>query len=71
MFRAFALSVVLVLAGCCTDLQEDYIEANEKTHAAILLDVDAGLYTPDDKSQATLDSWKLSNEKARAALEVK
>ena len=66
----FALAAVLSV-GCCTDLQVDYIEANEAAHTAIMLDVKHGLYEPDDKSTSTLNVWAESNRLAREAAEAK
>jgi hypothetical protein len=70
MKKVASLVLVLALSGCVSNLQASYVEAMEKTYNAVLMDVEAELYKPDEHSTATLNAWKKANEDARAALEV-
>ena len=67
------LFALTLLAGLCTgcqhNLQEPYVESMEATYKAVMLDVEKGLYKPDDLSQATLDKWKKANEDARKVID--
>lgn len=67
--KRMILTLCLLASGCTHNLQASYVDAMEETYEAIQLDVEKGLYKPDDLSQATLDKWKKANEDARAVLD--
>ena len=58
MISAF---LALFTIGCTHNLQRPYVESMEATRKAIVADVDAGLYKPDARSDATLAEWKAAN----------
>lgn len=68
--RTIVAVVALTLSGCCHNLQGPYVAQMEDTHAAIMLDVKAKLYTPDEAATATLEAWDRSNKQAREVLEA-
>ena len=65
---ALLLLLVVLLAGCQSDLQQGYVESMQATHKAVMLDVKEGLYKPDVLSKGTLKKWGQANADAEAAL---
>ena len=70
MRNLIAACALLLVTGCCHNLQRPYVESMEATRVAIEVDVTAGLYKPDARSRKTLDDWKAANVDALAVLEA-
>lgn len=70
--QTWALLLALLLpatsSGCRSNLQRSYVDSMKATHKAVMADVKAGLYKPDDSSKRTLDAWAKANDDAEAAL---
>ncbi len=61
------LSLVM-LTGCVSDLQEDYVSSMEAYEVALEADVKSGAYKMDKLSKDSFEAFKKANDKARAAL---
>jgi len=63
--KKLLICAVLALSACATsDLNADWLKADEATRKAVMADVKAGLYKPDANSTATLKGWAEVNAKA-------
>lgn len=67
--KNMVFAVALLFAGCCHNLQADYVVAMEGVHEALLLDVKHGLYNPDKHGKKTLEKFGELNADYRARLE--
>ena len=65
-----ALALLLVSGCCASNLDAKYVETNEAFLRFIDLEIEAGVYKPDETSRASIEAQRDANAKARAVVEA-